>query len=288
MAKTDPINTANPAGSSDPKQGDDHIRTLAKAVAEILGVDHYTGASSPYNEDAAGEHAKVTLHAPISDPSNVANKGHLYIKDVNSKAELHFQDEDGDAIQLTSGGEVLFGSLSSIAKNTYLKAIDNAGTSTIDLIKGNASDKPVLKAGAELSTSGDPTEAAGIACKEYVDGAIAAATTSLSAYTTKDSDNADMLPAHAYEAQTDGFVAVTAEEMDAGEILYGYVGATDDPAGAGDLIQRHEPAGTNRERSIFFAVPSGAFFEIVTDTASTVVIRWISLATALSEPVDQD
>ncbi len=177
-AKTDPINTSNPAGSSDPKQGDDYIRTLARAVLELLNVDHYIGVANPWGSessgDETGEHAKVTLHAPISDPSNVANKGHLYIKDVNSKAELHFQDEDGDAIQLTSGGEVLFGSLSSIAKNTYLKAIDNAGTGTIDLIKGNASDKPVIKAGAELSTSGDPTAAAGIACKEYVDEQIAA------------------------------------------------------------------------------------------------------------------
>lgn len=175
--KKDSINTSNPAGDSDPKQGDDYIRTLARALIELLTVDHYVGVANPWGSDASGdetgEHKKVTFHGAISDPTVAAGDGVLYIK--GDPPELYFRDEDdGNVIQLTSGGEILFGSLSSIAKDTYLKAINNAGDGTIDLIKGNASDKPVIKAGAELSTSGDPTAAAGIACKEYVDDLIAA------------------------------------------------------------------------------------------------------------------
>ncbi len=112
MAKTDPINVANPAGSSDPKQGDDHIRTLARAVAEILGVDHYIGSSSPYSEDAAGEHKKVTLNAVLgADPDPGTGKGSLYIKTANAKPELFYEDADDNVIQLTSGGTILTASL---------------------------------------------------------------------------------------------------------------------------------------------------------------------------------
>ncbi len=176
MAKTDPINTANPAGSSDPKQGDDHIRTLAKAVAEILGVDHYVGASSPYSEDAAGEHKKVTLNAVLgADPDPGTGKGSLYIKTANAKPELFYEDADDDAIQLTSGGEVLFGSLSSIANNTYLTAMNAAGTAAVDLMKASAANKPTLKAGVLLSSVAAPTTDAGVANKKYVDDQIVSA-----------------------------------------------------------------------------------------------------------------
>jgi hypothetical protein len=51
-----------------------------------------------------GEHIKVTFHAPIAKPANEANKGFLYIKDVAGVAELHFEDEAGNEIQLTTGG----------------------------------------------------------------------------------------------------------------------------------------------------------------------------------------
>ena len=177
-AKTDPINTSNPAGNSNPKQGDDFIRTLAKAVLELLTVDHYIGVANPWGSessgDETGEHAKVTFHEAISDPSVDTGKGILYIK--GDPPELYFRDEDdGNVIQLTSGGEILFGSLSSIANDTYLTAANAAGDGTVDLIKATTGDIPEIKTGAVLSTSGDPTTAAGVTCKEYVEGIVASA-----------------------------------------------------------------------------------------------------------------
>lgn len=107
MAKSDPIDPGVPAGGEDPKLGNDRIQELARAVIEALNVDHYVGsdggAGTGYNEDDAGEHAKVTLRVG-SAPSNVSNKGFLYLKDVSEKVELFFMDEDGDEIQLSSGG----------------------------------------------------------------------------------------------------------------------------------------------------------------------------------------
>jgi len=107
MAKTDPIDPAVPAGSEDPKLGDNRIRELARAVAEILNKDHYIGtdggSGTGYNEDDAGEHSKVTLRA-TTKPTAVASKGFVYGKDVSGKIELFYEDEDGSEIQITTGG----------------------------------------------------------------------------------------------------------------------------------------------------------------------------------------
>jgi len=107
MAKTNPIDPAVPAGSEDPKLGDNRIRELAAAVAEILNKDHYIGVNggsgTGYNEDAAGEHNKVTLRA-TTKPTAVASKGFVYGKDVGGKIELFYEDEDGTEIQITTGG----------------------------------------------------------------------------------------------------------------------------------------------------------------------------------------
>lgn len=110
MAKTDPVDPNVPAGSEDPKLGDNRIRTLAAAVAELLNVNHYMGADggagTGYNEDAAGEHTVVTLRVEASDPAAEADKIKVYGKDVNSKTEAHLRDEDGNVIQLTSAGAI--------------------------------------------------------------------------------------------------------------------------------------------------------------------------------------
>lgn len=107
MSKTNPIDPNVPAGSEDPKLGDNRIRNLAAAIAEALAVNHYMGtdggAGTGYNEDAAGEHRVITLRVE-SAPSVEANKGYVYAKDVSGKAELFYKDEDGNEIQITSGG----------------------------------------------------------------------------------------------------------------------------------------------------------------------------------------
>ncbi len=105
MAKTTPLDPAVPAGSEDPKLGDNRIRNLAAAVAELLSKDHYMGtdggAGTGYNEDAAGEHAKVTIRNG-SAPTTAAGKGFLYV----ASGELYYKDASGNVIQLTNGGKL--------------------------------------------------------------------------------------------------------------------------------------------------------------------------------------
>ena len=154
MSKTDGLDPSVPAGAEDPKLGDNRIRELARAVAEILNVDHYIGsdggAGTGYNEDAAGEHAKVTLRVG-SAPTLAANKGFLYTKDVTNKVELFFMDEDGDEIQLTLGGVF----------NPAI-ACGITGNQTIAGIK-TFSNQPVLNAGLTAAAALVSTLATGTA-----------------------------------------------------------------------------------------------------------------------------
>ena len=107
MSKTDGLDPNVPAQSESPKLGARRIRELARAVAELLNVDHYIGsdggAGTGYNEDDTGEHKKVTLRV-ASAPTVESNKGYVYAKDVGGKAELFYKDEDGNEIQITAGG----------------------------------------------------------------------------------------------------------------------------------------------------------------------------------------
>jgi hypothetical protein len=107
----------------------------------------------------------------------------------------------------------------------------------------------------------------------------------LSAYTDEDSNTDVMLKDHAYKAATDGLVYVYILTGAAGTSLKGYVGLTNDPAGAGTLIQPINIPVLNYDVPINFAVAKDEYFEVT--TSSTPVILWKSIGTLL-KPVDQD
>jgi len=110
MALVSPFDTSTPTGSANPTQGDDRIRELKLAIVEREGQDHYWPASGTvYDNDDCGFHSKVTLLVQTSITQK-ANAGILYSKDVSAKAELHYKDEDGNEIQLTSVGALNGGS----------------------------------------------------------------------------------------------------------------------------------------------------------------------------------
>jgi hypothetical protein len=127
------------------------------------------------------------------------------------------------------------------------------------------------------------------ALKAYIATQIAANIASevtLSAYTNQDSESNAMLKSHAYLAATGGFVAVYVANQN-GKILKGYVGATNNPAGAGTLIQKAEDGEGAQAACFPFPVAEGEYFEITYDGSNTPVILWKSMGT-LSKPVDQD
>ncbi len=93
---------AQPADTENISLGAGRIRDLKSDIQERLEIDHFHAGDA---QD--GEHKKLTLGAPIATPANVANKGFLYGKDVGGKIELHWLDEDGNEIQITSVGSLL-------------------------------------------------------------------------------------------------------------------------------------------------------------------------------------
>ena len=107
MPYTDTWNAAFealPADGDLVSQGADRIRDTKLAVRERLEKDHYLAIAG--TDADHGEHVKVTLRVQTSKPTAEADKGWLYSKDVSAKAELFYEDEDGDEVQLTTGGAV--------------------------------------------------------------------------------------------------------------------------------------------------------------------------------------
>lgn len=94
---------AKPAGSTPLKTADDQIRANNDAIEAALDQDHdFTTGSTQ-----TGKHQQVTFKAPLgTKPSLAADEGAVYTKTVSTKSELHFEDEDGTEVQLTSGGKI--------------------------------------------------------------------------------------------------------------------------------------------------------------------------------------
>lgn len=165
-----------PAGTDAPSVLDDRDREIKLAVQERENVDHYWPYASSAdvaggNEVASsftGEHRKITFYGTISDPTQVSGKAHLYM----SSDELYYQDDTNTTLKLTSAGTlniVEADLLGTLTNNTYLTAIDNAGTGTVDLIKADANDVAVVPDNSQTATNAAPTSTTGIANKKYVD-----------------------------------------------------------------------------------------------------------------------
>lgn len=106
----------------------------------------------------------------------------------------------------------------------------------------------------------------------------------MSRYTRDDSTDDTMVKAHAYLAVNAGSVHAYVTMTTGGNTLNGYVGLTNDPAGAGDLIRYHGMGNTVYPISISFDVAKGEYFEVTTSN-SDAVIWWKSYG-PLKNPID--
>ena len=109
----------------------------------------------------------------------------------------------------------------------------------------------------------------------------------LSAYTNQDSEGNAILKAHAYLAKSAGFISAQCDLAE-GKDLWGFVGLTNDPAGAGIMVGRAEAgpsSGAAVWKNITFLVAKGEYFEITTDDADDPIIYWKSFG-VLKKPVD--
>lgn len=156
---------ANPPDTQKAKLGATRIKETRTDTRERLEVDH-----SWAGDVDDGMHKKVTFVDPLAvKPTQANDETYLYSKDVAGTAELFFEDEAGNEVQLTSGGKlglagqaivgVLTGSLvgncsgssGSCTGNSATASAAAAWTSTRTItITGDAS-------GSGGNTTGNPT-----------------------------------------------------------------------------------------------------------------------------------
>ena len=155
------------------------LRYLQIDTAERMESMFYgfNDSSSTAPEDAYGvKHLKLY---PQTSPTSVANFGFLFGKDASSKIELHYLDEGGDEVQLTSGGYLCLGS-GLIANNTYIKGRNVASSANINMIRVTDSDnlqlgKPtILPDTSQTASNAAPISDTHLPNKKYVDDQLAA------------------------------------------------------------------------------------------------------------------
>lgn len=298
MAFTDDWDTDLCSDATDAIQIDDYINKTRTDIEERLKNWVYGFVQG--ENDGVGGLIFAKFKEQSGDQTTAASVLGLYAKDDSGTCLYARPESNGTAIKLLDANcQIPAGAYAAdsideddirLANNANLTGRNNAGDGDINILKVNTSDGVTMGAvttlpdTSALATSGAPAADAQIANKKYVDDLIASEVTA-SAYTDEDSDTNAMLKAHAYLAATDGWVFATDTGLDAGESLSVYVGASDDPAGAGDLIQVQESGGTDRAQSVCALVAEGEYFEVTSDKTPT--IRWKSIGT-LSKPVDQD
>lgn len=92
---------AVPADTDDASEGAQRIRHLKADISERLDVDH-----SWEGDGDDGKHKQITLLEQAAAPTNDTDTGFLYTKDVSGATELFYEDDSGNEVQLTDGGEI--------------------------------------------------------------------------------------------------------------------------------------------------------------------------------------
>lgn len=243
-----------------------HVRASKEDVAERLASFMYGFTS--------GETTKglkfLEFVTQATAPSTAADSFMLYAKDVDGKAELHGKSEDDVEVVLTRLGKLLLDS-GILTNDTFLKALNAAGTGTVDLIKANASDKPVLPDGSELASSAAPTTDVQVVNKKYVDDEIIAnAQVGFGSWVDKSSSIT------AQQAATDGFVVLTGIVNAGGESIVGYTDANADPTTERCKMTMDVSVQT-ANYSFTMPVKKGHYWKVVNTNATITSVFWIPL-----------
>ena len=208
----------------------------------------------------SGETDEGFKYAPFkvqtSDPTATANQVRLYTKDVSSKAELHFIDEDGNVKQVTTAGKL------NIASD---EAVLLTGDQTVAGVKTFSS--------IPVGPSSDPSSDNEFARKKYVDtqvDAVDAKIKSLGDYSAKSYGTA-------YEATTDGFVVAYASADDS-ITLTGYTDSNTSPT---TVVAKAGHGATNASEivSITFPVKKGHYWKVDESHSGTlsITVNWVPM-----------
>jgi len=293
-----------PASGTSLRNSNPEILANQAALETALDADHdFTTGSTQ-----TGRHNKCTFLEAADIGTGAVGVPILGAQTAGGKAELVFTDEDDNDVQLTKAGDLyasaniqVVGTTALGGSATLAAGADLIGSATSDItintnkftvagatgntvIAGTLGVTGVATLGdsSQMATSAAPTADADLANKKYADDI-----TKGDSPTANDSESNAMLVAHAYLAQTSGFVNAY---QDSSQDLFGFVGDTDDPAGAGlQVTQVSGSAATGPIRdTIMMFVPNGKYFEVTRSGADTPQIIWTPLVTGGGAPIDQD
>ncbi len=128
-------NKDKPSSSTSLRNSNPEILANWSALETSFGAHHEfsTGGTN------SGDNLRIKFNAPISTPTNAANKLFIYGKDVSAVIEAHILDESGNELQITSAGDLF-----SSAGLTVTGASTFNGSATLgagdDLIGSSTSD----------------------------------------------------------------------------------------------------------------------------------------------------
>jgi|GEM_PF-3190050 len=248
------------------------------ALEEALSRDH--NFPGTYSVDA-GEHNKITFHQPLtSDPANQTHKGFLYSKLVNNVIELFFEDENGNIIQLTSGGKI-----NVIGYVTTDTAQDITGAKTFKATL-TMSGADIVMAGTEKVDGVDVSAHAGGTAKDQhtgglgnhshqSDGAEGGKLTG-SAFSTifGEWQSVSITKNTVYQASTDGILIVNAQSTYINDkYLYLYTDANNPPT---TLRARLGGSGGSDEGSITCPIKKNHYYK-VSGTGSITNAYWLPI-----------
>lgn len=279
-------NESSPAGSELMSTVDNRLRELKTQIREVVGVDHDFPSSGQATDN--GQHLRVTLQEQADLGTGAVGTTIIGSQTVSGKGELVYTNEDNTDIQMTSGSSIgaatqniegntinavaLVGDAIKIdTNNTYIKSKNAAGSGTVDLIKANASDIPVIPDGAQMATSAAPTVDEGIANKKYVDDSAVG----FGSWVNKSGGYA------AQQAATDGFVVVQAQQSVAGSEV-AVEGYTDSNANPTTLLcrdhSRHPGGSYVASASFTMPVKKNDYWKVILNVGSSISVYWIPLS----------
>ncbi len=265
--------TLTPTGTEAASKGDDRLRNLKVDIGERLEdiLYGFNASSAAGQEDLYGV-KKLRMREQSADPTvlDTDDEVNFYAKNVSGVTELFVKNNASQVKQLTSGGKLNVVDADGAVMKTGVQTVAGAKEFT-----GIAT----LADGSLLKTSAAPTTDPMIANKKFVDDSVAGAAT-----TVNDSESNAMAKAHAYLTQTSGFVNTTTTGLLAIRI---YVGATNDPAGAGQIMDANRDTANGPSGANSF-VPKGKYFEVTDAGSGTTTIVWTPLIAGGGAPIDQD
>ena len=136
MAFTRDWDESTPTDNTNAVDIDDYNRYLRVDVSDRLENMFYGFIAGENSLSQHAQYIQFYEQASVSQPS--AGYGRLYCKAVGGKCELHWQDEDGDEIQITTGGKWNGAVLSADSVSNAILANMTRGT----VKTGGTSDAP--------------------------------------------------------------------------------------------------------------------------------------------------